>query len=1202
MPNNKCSYGYLHKCKVCAKPNCKRIFHLNSQQSGSHTCNRNFHNSPNKQESQVNVNCVETSNDTTSLLSAVNQVSDGVKSLTTRMEQVEKRFPQPQAAQPSSATTQDPRFGMPAITALPSNSSVSDLDLANKIILWTKVTSAGVSLPLPLDSCCSVSLVSQKHAETVAKQHPHLKFSKLEQHLPVSVAGPNSNLKAVGILQVPIVWENGKSVTFTMLVVPNLTWPILFGQNHLRKTDARIRSRELKVYFADPALDFEISCYDSNPLAAFPALRNPDSSPGSSANVTCLLTAMKTSSFASDTHVSLARGFNLVTVCLVLTASLLGSPLLSGPLWLEGTQFSPGLQTLSGPIDLTCVKTMSQPGETPPSFLPASHPCYPKCHPSRPIPPVDKHCAGILGSQSSDVHAFDDPHNQVFITSVVIRSTKGSAKLPFNVSLGSLRPITEADTATLSEAASHTAQVLSDSWYSFVTSGNPITGAEISSDIKPESSVNDHCFLSANASQSIHSPLESNDANGLGSSLLSPYLEGNDFDHEHAFPPSENKGIDPNSAQFFEQLVKALELDTPMYAHVSSDVMAKFKQLIRKYSHAFHLPNSPLTAIKGFYHNINTGDAPPVYKLPYRKSPAELCAIKEELQRMLRLNIIRPSHSPWGAPCILVRKPLEKGKPQPPRFVVDYRGLNAVTQGDGYPIPNVSNVLDAISGGKIFAKLDLASGYWQVPVNPKHREKTAFATHLGLWDFSRMPFGLKTAPQTFQRILNTVFADFLYQWLIIYIDDCITWSNSYEEALVHYEKLLQRAVKVGIQFKPSKCQFFSSNLKILGHRVTPEGRFPTEKGTEAISSFERPHNVSSLKRFLGMVGYFRDYIPDMSRRSQNLRSLLSQKASFSWTHAHEAEFQDLKTALLSPDTILFHPDWDKEFEVHTDASKVGCGAMLAQRHNGILRPVRFASRAFSATESRWPTFHHEFFAVKWALEHFRPYLLGRKFKVITDHANLKFLASVAPQNSKMARWCLSLAEFDFTIEHSPGKENVVPDALSRAPLPMPHPEVNTLVIPPPEVCCFYQTAPWFDIPLSHADNGSEPLDFSLSCLNVACSLSLPSTAHKVSHDKPVLVPTPRPADLCAIAASDDTFLTENLPKVRQWPEDLAKLQPLNLDRAQFAQKQRQDPWLGPFARFLIAENSPQAISECSHRVKKWVQNSLMVCCFIPTNL
>eukprot|EP00112_Aurelia_sp_Birch-Aquarium-sp1_P006609 Seg1725.9 transcript_id=Seg1725.9/GoldUCD/mRNA.D3Y31 product="Retrovirus-related Pol polyprotein from transposon 297" protein_id=Seg1725.9/GoldUCD/D3Y31 len=263
--------------------------------------------------------------------------------------------------------------------------------------------------------------------------------------------------------------------------------------------------------------------------------------------------------------------------------------------------------------------------------------------------------------------------------------------------------------------------------------------------------------------------------------------------------------------------------------------MEKFKGLFHKYPHAFYLPNSPLSEIKGFYHDIHTGDSPPVYRLPYRKSPAELTAIKEELERMIRLKIIQPSNSPWGAPCILVRKPLEKGKPQPPRFVVDYRGLNAVTLGDGYPIPNVSNILGDISEGKIFAKLDLASRYWQVPVNPKHREKTAFCTHLGLWENLHMPFGLKTAPQTFQRILNTVFADFLYKWLIIYIDDCVTWSSSHEEALGHYEKIFKGAAKFGIQFKPCKCTFSSKNLQILGHRVTPEGRFPMEKGTESVS-------------------------------------------------------------------------------------------------------------------------------------------------------------------------------------------------------------------------------------------------------------------------------------------------------------------------------------------------------------------------------
>eukprot|EP00112_Aurelia_sp_Birch-Aquarium-sp1_P020979 Seg5528.2 transcript_id=Seg5528.2/GoldUCD/mRNA.D3Y31 product="Retrovirus-related Pol polyprotein from transposon 412" pseudo=true protein_id=Seg5528.2/GoldUCD/D3Y31 len=130
--------------------------------------------------------------------------------------------------------------------------------------------------------------------------------------------------------------------------------------------------------------------------------------------------------------------------------------------------------------------------------------------------------------------------------------------------------------------------------------------------------------------------------------------------------------------------------------------------------------------------------------------------------------------------------------------------------------------------------------------------------------------------------------------------------------------------------------------------------------------------------------------------------------------------------------MLYHQNWESSFEVHTDASKKGCGAMLAQRQNGCLRPVRFSSRSFNPTESRWPTAHQELFAVKWALETFRHYLIGRKFKVITDHANLKFLASIAPQNSILARWCLSLAEFHFQIEHRPGKENVVPDTLRRA--------------------------------------------------------------------------------------------------------------------------------------------------------------------------
>ena len=181
---------------------------------------------------------------------------------------------------------------------------------------------------------------------------------------------------------------------------------------------------------------------------------------------------------------------------------------------------------------------------------------------------------------------------------------------------------------------------------------------------------------------------------------------------------------------------------------------------------------------------------------------------------------------------------------------MDYRGLNTVTSGDGYPIPSVSNVLDALSGGKTFAKLDLASSYWQVLVNPDHVHKTAFATHLGLYEFTRMLYGLKTAPRTFQRILNSVFADFLYQWLIIYIDDVIFWTNTDLEALSRYELVFESTAKFGIQFKPTKYAFFSQDLEILGHHVTSLGRFPTSKGTEAISAMPRPLNVSSVYHHL----------------------------------------------------------------------------------------------------------------------------------------------------------------------------------------------------------------------------------------------------------------------------------------------------------------------------------------------------------------
>ena len=359
-------------------------------------------------------------------------------------------------------------------------------------------------------------------------------------------------------MQVPIVWETGKSTIFTMLIVPNLTWPLLFGQNHLRKTDAGIYSKDLKVYFADSAMDFEINCYDSNPNEAFTALRSHQPCRSSTANFTYLLTAMPRHD-APVEPVSLSRGLNFVTVCIFVAASLIGSPLLSGPLWLEGTQFLPGLQTLSGPIDLQLLKCVPYPGETPPQFS--------KCRPSRPLPPIKTSCVAVLAPQSDDVIHGHAPHELVFVTNALILSNKDSAKLPFNVSLGTIRPFSDADTIVHEDAVNATAKQLSDIWYSQV--------------------FPNVCDSPPNLEPLVSMPTYASEASGLESSSLSDFLENTTVQHEHAFPLTEKMSAEPSSLDFYEQLIKALELDTPSYAHVPSTILETIQRAFRQISACF---------------------------------------------------------------------------------------------------------------------------------------------------------------------------------------------------------------------------------------------------------------------------------------------------------------------------------------------------------------------------------------------------------------------------------------------------------------------------------------------------------------------------------------------------------------------------------------------------------------------------------------
>ena len=367
--------------------------------------------------------------------------------------------------------------------------------------------------------------------------------------------------------------------------------------------------------------------------------------------------------------------------------------------------------------------------------------------------------------------------------------------------------------------------------------------------------------------------------------------------------------------------------------------------------------------------------------------------------------------------------------------------------------------------------------------------------------------------------------------------------------------------------------FLSQDLQVLGHHITPTGRLPTTKGTEANSAMPRPKNASGVKRFLGMVGYFREYICDMSNRTKRLCTILCKGTPFKWTSAHDAEFTDLKRALLSPETMLYHPDWNSTFELHTDASKHGVGAMWAQMHDGHLCPVKFASHSFMSTESRWPATHQELFAIKWCLEHFHPYVLGRKLKVVMDHANLQFLTSISPQQSKLARWCLSMAEFDFVIEHCPGIEHVVPNTLSQAPEPSP--AGDNLILPPAPISLFLTIMLRYDIPSHQLSLVNQVFSYPLDCLSLTCTPGPPVT----------LIPKP-PTDLSSkltISQPPTSSVakgtsTNNVPS-----------QPLNISIASLAKHQRADKWLGPLYQYLFSQEDSLALHGLKKHVQAWVK-------------
>ena len=458
--------------------------------------------------------------------------------------------------------------------------------------------------------------------------------------------------------------------------------------------------------------------------------------------------------------------------------------------------------------------------------------------------------------------------------------------------------------------------------------------------------------------------------------------------------------------------------------HLNEKDRIKLAQLLSEFSDVF---DDKLDTCNVTSHKINTGRSTPIKQRPRRLPYAYRDEADQQIQEMLANGIITPSVSPWSSAIVLVRK--KKGDL---RFCVDYRKLNQITVNDSHPLPLISDLLDSVKDAKYFSLLDLRSGYWQIPVAQEDRAKTAFVTQNGLYEFTRMPFGLKTAPATFQRAMEVILAGLTFEICLCYLDDVIVFGKTLTEHNDRLKTVLTRFRDNNLRVKLAKCVFASPQVTYLGHCIIQQGVSPDPTKLTAVAEIPLPSNIKEVRTFLGLTGYYCRFIPNYATVAQPLTKLTSKEYcnNFVWTDECTAAFDKLKQLLCSA-PILCYPDFDREFILQTDASDVGLGAVLSQiDKSGNEHVVAYASKTLSPREKNYSTTEKEAFAIQFGTQHFRVYLLGRKFTISTDHSALSWLHSVEPKG-RIARWLMDLQEFDFEVKHRAGRVHNNADALSR---------------------------------------------------------------------------------------------------------------------------------------------------------------------------
>ena len=456
-------------------------------------------------------------------------------------------------------------------------------------------------------------------------------------------------------------------------------------------------------------------------------------------------------------------------------------------------------------------------------------------------------------------------------------------------------------------------------------------------------------------------------------------------------------------------------------------VLSQFKEVF----------NPNLGSLRGYTAKIHLEDnaVPRFYKarpVPIAIKPM----IEKELDHLVEQKVLQPiEFADWAAPIVPVLKSDKKSI----RICGDFKvTINQVSKLDRYPIPKVEDLFTALSGGKLFTKLDLSQAYQQVSLDEDSKKLVVINTHKGLFQYNRMPFGISSAPGIFQRVMESLLQGIPH--VVVYLDDILITGKDDEEHLKSLEEVLSRLKKSGLRLKRDKCFFFQKEVEYLGYKIDANGLHPTEKKLQAIKDAPAPRNTAELKSYLGLLSYYGKFLPNLSQELAPLYKLLKKSTRWLWTQCEQSAFEKSK-ALLSSKSVLVHFDPSREILLACDASSYGIGAVLSHKMpDGSERPIAFASRTLSKAEKNYSQIEKEGLACVFGVKQFHTLLYGHKFTLITDHQPLLSLFSEAKTipiqaAARIQRWALTLATYEYVIQCKPTARHSNADALSRLPLP-----------------------------------------------------------------------------------------------------------------------------------------------------------------------